>query len=140
MAKMRMKAKALFMTVPFRLRPGRGVQEAETQVRRGSAAAMRSTSAYCCDMAGADRTGWWGYLPPLRQSRAGRQSDNRGDARGQFSEDDRSGNGARRRAWLGEPVGTRRTGRRRSEEHTSELQSLMRHSYAVFCLKKTKKA
>src|SRR3546814_9152979 len=26
---------------------------------------------------------------------------------------------------------------RRSEEHTSELQSLMRISYAVFCLKKT---
>src|SRR3546814_8338940 len=26
---------------------------------------------------------------------------------------------------------------RRSEEHTSELQSLMRTSYAVFCLKKT---
>src|SRR3546814_6213323 len=26
----------------------------------------------------------------------------------------------------------------RSEEHTSELQSLMRSSYAVFCLKKTK--
>src|SRR3546814_6978793 len=24
---------------------------------------------------------------------------------------------------------------RRSEEHTSELQSIMRHSYAVFCLK-----
>src|SRR3546814_9049116 len=28
----------------------------------------------------------------------------------------------------------------RSEEHTSELQSLMRISYAVFCLKKTKRA
>src|SRR3546814_1926499 len=28
--------------------------------------------------------------------------------------------------------------RRRSEEHTSELQSLMRTSYAVFCLKKKK--
>src|SRR3546814_6220079 len=28
--------------------------------------------------------------------------------------------------------------RRRSEEHTSELQSLMRSSYAVFCLKKKK--
>src|SRR3546814_1637152 len=28
----------------------------------------------------------------------------------------------------------------RSEEHTSELQSLMRISYAVFCLKKKKKA
>src|SRR3546814_9294073 len=29
-------------------------------------------------------------------------------------------------------------GERRSEEHTSELQSLMRISYAVFCLKKKK--
>src|SRR3546814_10362887 len=27
----------------------------------------------------------------------------------------------------------------RSEEHTSELQSLMRNSYTVFCLKKNKK-
>src|SRR3546814_7233092 len=27
-------------------------------------------------------------------------------------------------------------GQKRSEEHTSELQSLMRNSYAVFCLKK----
>src|SRR3546814_10625432 len=34
----------------------------------------------------------------------------------------------------------RRAGcRHRSEEHTSELQSLMRISYAVFCLKKKKK-
>src|SRR3546814_3750435 len=30
--------------------------------------------------------------------------------------------------------------RPRSEEHTSELQSLMRISYAVFCLKKKKKS
>src|SRR3546814_8681459 len=30
------------------------------------------------------------------------------------------------------------TGQTRSEEHTSELQSLMRISYAVFCLKKNK--
>src|SRR3546814_10087978 len=30
-------------------------------------------------------------------------------------------------------------GASRSEEHTSELQSLMRISYAVFCLKKKKK-
>src|SRR3546814_7013107 len=28
---------------------------------------------------------------------------------------------------------------RRSEEHTSELQSLMRRSYAVFCMKKKQK-
>src|SRR3546814_9301218 len=34
--------------------------------------------------------------------------------------------------------GPARTLRRRSEEHTSELQSLMRISYAVFCLKKKK--
>src|SRR3546814_10181048 len=40
-------------------------------------------------------------------------------------------------------IGRRRAGRKdafgqreRSEEHTSELQSLMRISYAVFCLKK----
>src|SRR3546814_4094884 len=35
-------------------------------------------------------------------------------------------------------TGVRRqgSGRTRSEEHTSELQSLMRTSYAVFCLKK----
>src|SRR3546814_7264577 len=31
------------------------------------------------------------------------------------------------------------TGKERSEEHTSELQSLMRISYAVFCLKKKNK-
>src|SRR3546814_8116819 len=44
------------------------------------------------------------------------------------------------------PVGTtdrtaraHQAGNRRSEEHTSELQSLMRISYAVFCLKKKKK-
>src|SRR3546814_7337473 len=30
------------------------------------------------------------------------------------------------------------TGAERSEEHTSELQSLMRTSYAVFCLRKKK--
>src|SRR3546814_7108713 len=37
------------------------------------------------------------------------------------------------------PSWTRKRSRsRRSEEHTSELQSLMRISYAVFCLKKKK--
>src|SRR3546814_7821979 len=39
-------------------------------------------------------------------------------------------------------LGTKGSGQtpysRRSEEHTSELQSLMRISYAVFCLKKKK--
>src|SRR3546814_8845044 len=32
------------------------------------------------------------------------------------------------------PRSRRRSSSGRSEEHTSELQSLMRHSYAVFCL------
>src|SRR3546814_1807830 len=36
-------------------------------------------------------------------------------------------------------VGIALEAQHRSEEHTSELQSLMRISYAVFCLKKKKK-
>src|SRR3546814_2946426 len=36
-------------------------------------------------------------------------------------------------------IGDPRSRPLRSEEHTSELQSLMRISYAVFCLKKKKK-
>src|SRR3546814_1659884 len=39
---------------------------------------------------------------------------------------------------LGEGREKRSVARVRSEEHTSELQSLMRISYAVFCLKKKK--
>src|SRR3546814_6297052 len=50
---------------------------------------------------------------------------------------DRLARGIDRSADLG---AQRRHGNRdRSEEHTSELQSLMRISYAVFCLKKKKK-
>src|SRR3546814_2884394 len=40
------------------------------------------------------------------------------------------------RAGEGNPRGARSGASDRSEEHTSELQSLMRTSYAVFCLKK----
>src|SRR3546814_5855725 len=46
------------------------------------------------------------------------------------------GGGARDQPALPDP---HRRNRRRSEEHTSELQSLMRISYAVFCLKKKNK-
>src|SRR3546814_9144033 len=52
----------------------------------------------------------------------------------------RIGRGERSARWLSiAPKLTKltvRPGARRSEEHTSELQSLMRISYAVFCLKK----
>src|SRR3546814_1165980 len=49
--------------------------------------------------------------------------------------------GARKAPMASANIGTfRRAARQaaRSEEHTSELQSLMRISYAVFCLKKKK--
>src|SRR3546814_8134989 len=41
---------------------------------------------------------------------------------------------------FGDGLGGIAEGADRSEEHTSELQSLMRISYAVFCLKKKKKS
>src|SRR3546814_5441460 len=48
-----------------------------------------------------------------------------------------------RLAWIDQQLAghqiRKRNGVRRSEEHTSELHSLMRISYAVFCLKKKKK-
>src|SRR3546814_1321489 len=55
---------------------------------------------------------------------------------------DGGGRGARRRSAAlegqAQPAHRVEPRRRRSEEHTSELQSLMRISYAVFCLKKKK--
>src|SRR3546814_3140598 len=39
-------------------------------------------------------------------------------------------------AWLLDLYGSQTAAAKRSEEHTSELQSLQRISYAVFCLKK----
>src|SRR3546814_4496898 len=50
---------------------------------------------------------------------------------------DRAGLPVRRRDF-GALVGAGAIASMRSEEHTSELQSLMRISYAVFCLKKKK--
>src|SRR3546814_8425762 len=43
------------------------------------------------------------------------------------------------RSYVGENGRSQADACLRSEEHTSELQSLMRISYAVFCLKKKKK-
>src|SRR3546814_8900142 len=58
-----------------------------------------------------------------------------------LSEEGRSARRPQRRIWavvLLLAIAGAATGYLRSEEHTSELQSLMRISYAVFCLKKKK--
>src|SRR3546814_9885123 len=74
----------------------------------------------------------WPHLPERRslERRVDRLSGSgpRSPAAGQ-----RHGHPALRRR------GRRAAAQERSEEHTSELQSLMRNSYAVFCLKKKNK-
>src|SRR3546814_1386918 len=72
----------------------------------------------------------------------------RGERRGSVAAGDREGerevrraehrDGAERDAALAQ-IGPVAVFGARSEEHTSELQSLMRNSYAVFCLKKKNK-
>src|SRR3546814_4661105 len=65
-------------------------------------------------------------MPPLRHPQSRRAGEREGA--GQVRVENRA------------PILQRDLGQRlRSEEHTSELQSLMRISYAVFCLKKKKK-
>src|SRR3546814_1785234 len=63
-------------------------------------------------------------LPPARQARTGAYANSRGYS--ERASKPPFGGGA----WLPLSMFPR------SEEHTSELQSLMRISYAVFCLKK----
>src|SRR3546814_9740688 len=93
-----------------------------------------------------------------RRLKSERRSDDRHRRRGECQRDDRTDGMAlqqpchtaladQRRTYCREgnrakgfrPYGEKTCHRaRRSEEHTSELQSLMRISYAVFCLKKKK--
>src|SRR3546814_9262605 len=56
---------------------------------------------------------------------------------GAVSHADDAARSPRRTARVARAIGVEQA--HRSEEHTSELQSLMRISYAVFCLKKKKK-
>src|SRR3546814_2821685 len=81
------------------------------------------------------RSGYKGCDADRRQSHHGRSGRTQArDRRGRS----RSAAGSEKRG--GRPIEGRGPHRRhgRSEEHTSELQSLMRISYAVFCLKKKK--
>src|SRR3546814_10228413 len=79
----------------------------------------------------------------LRPRRTGRDIDAlAGNDAGLLAQPRGNGEGDPRRM---APFGRHRDARRarppdlrRSEEHTSELQSIMRNSYAVFCLKKKK--
>src|SRR3546814_4683336 len=66
----------------------------------------------------------------LFRSRGGARKDDRGGSDPEGASGSRSGRSRARR--VPRVVA-------RSEEHTSELQSLMRSSYAVFCLKKKKR-
>src|SRR3546814_9737875 len=80
----------------------------------------------------------WRVIGCRRSARLGSELPSRSadhlDCRVQLRRMDRhaTSNAAPRNSWLYLGRATR------SEEHTSELQSLMRLSYAVFCLKKTK--
>src|SRR3546814_1742812 len=75
-----------------------------------------------------------------RGPRRGRQlqdeqgEENRQDERDEAEPDKAVGDGAT--VQFGDAARDRDQRQERSEEHTSELQSLMRISYAVFCLKK----
>src|SRR3546814_5851542 len=74
-----------------------------------------------------------GHEPAPRADRQAAVSNPEHDGRAISRRDDRAGTpcpGRDRRARRHHPL--------RSEEHTSELQSLMRISYAVFCLTKKK--
>src|SRR3546814_9919676 len=75
----------------------------------------------------------------LRQSRTDlRKRGHRAESRGERRQGRRPPETARQGPDLAGREGTARHLSVRSEEHTSELQSLMRISYAVFCLKKKK--
>src|SRR3546814_5977701 len=81
---------------------------------------------YFCERHAAEYNRNWNYFEGLTaEEAAAREADERRDAKG-FQE-------AKHYGWAGPGDGSRR-----SEEYTSELQSLMRISYAVFCLKKKK--
>src|SRR3546814_14220503 len=78
---------------------------------------------------------------PLRARHGMRRRRARGRAQGHPCPRRRPGGGASLDRLLRRGGGGARVGGlsdARSEEHTSELQSLMRISYAVFCLKKKK--
>src|SRR3546814_2273481 len=101
-------------------RAGEGRSERQNRVPRTAGAERRKRRGRALEPGG----GQGGQVQRFPRSALCRRADHRGVD---------GGGGARRGARSG---GDRQS---RSEEHTSELQSLMRISYAVFCLKKKQK-
>src|SRR3546814_4779346 len=101
----------------------RGVGEGRRSTRpreEGGRASRRRRS----DRQGYPPSRWVG--DPVRFQRRGADQQERGADRHPY-------------LWSGGSRAARSQSYERSEEHTSELQSLMRISYAVFCLKKKTK-
>src|SRR3546814_4352028 len=103
----------------------------QTRMRRGGVGASAHASRICTKPASR----WWLHIGrhfdmPLPGRRGGQYRQQPGVGHTQQYAEAEAADERRRR--------TRKQAEReqRSEEHTSELQSLMRNSYAVFCLKK----
>src|SRR3546814_5605936 len=78
---------------------------------------------------GAERHGEWRYPGERQDGAAARRGHDRRNAEARLRD-------GVDRQMASRPCRALLAAARRSEEHTSELQSLMRISYAVFCLKK----
>src|SRR3546814_4927529 len=91
------------------------------------------TTLFRSPLRGSDPGGGAAQLDPSGERAAGPALPHLHHPTARWRRDERQGRSV---------LSVRRTGpplrRSRSEEHTSELQSLMRISYAVFCLKKKK--
>src|SRR3546814_8509791 len=116
------RAQDLSLSRPFDVRPRQ-----ISQPRRGAG--------------GARQVGCHRASQEADAGRRNRRGQVQGDRQGNPGGGERGGR-LRRKRTRTRPSRTlyrRAGGAIRSEEHTSELQSLMRISYAVFCLKKKKK-
>src|SRR3546814_9358083 len=129
MAAMRYDIRARCASVSGHAAAGEGSADEKrgaTPGRKAPASSRKPPRAAACGCSGAsviDRTGvTHAAVPPKTRSQCAR-----------VSVANRSANSA---LSTGQLALSARSGR--SEEHTSELQSLMRISYAVFCLKKKK--
>src|SRR3546814_2708987 len=117
---------------------GRGEAECAAHRLSGGLLSCGAEAEGSAKIAGRTGPGDTRYLSKARHSAGGTEGSCRRRGRAQGGR----GRSVRQRVGCDDlPQGTRRSGCHlpRSEEHTSELQSLMRISYAVFCLKKKKR-